>query len=174
MNVDRVLYGSIAEETVRVRVTGGQVGQDRLVADGLAELRPGQRVVLLLTDDDNPLTWCVITATSASLTFGSGTVHGEMSRARPRSDACSTCSTRCRSTCRWISRWERMSWLRIGKGAIVSALRQSLGCCSSQRDQFELGRPVPLATPRAHQLPTMCVQQLSFTIEAGPRLPSRV
>jgi hypothetical protein len=54
--VESVLYGDVSGDTVRVRVDGGQVGQDRLEMHGTAELEPGQRVVLLLIPDDNPLT----------------------------------------------------------------------------------------------------------------------
>lgn len=56
VKVESVLYGDVGGDTVRVRVDGGQVGQDRLVMHGAAELEPGQRVVLLLIPDDNPLT----------------------------------------------------------------------------------------------------------------------
>ena len=56
VSVEHVLYGSVPGDTVRVRVDGGQVGQDRLVMDGAADLEPGQRVVLLLVPHDNPLT----------------------------------------------------------------------------------------------------------------------
>ncbi|MEJ7655047.1 MAG: hypothetical protein WKH64_17790 [Chloroflexia bacterium] len=56
VKVDRVLHGSDVGETVRVRLTGGQVGEVGMMSSAEAELEPGQRVLLLLRHDDNPQT----------------------------------------------------------------------------------------------------------------------
>lgn len=54
--VDRVLRGTLASETVRVRTLGGQVGPDSYREDFDARFAQGQRVLLLLGPDQDPLT----------------------------------------------------------------------------------------------------------------------
>jgi len=56
VRVERVLYGQESAATVRVRVSGGQVGGDRMLSAEGPDLRAGERVVLLLAQDENPMT----------------------------------------------------------------------------------------------------------------------
>lgn len=52
VRIEQILKGSAPSDTIRVRILGGQAGQDRDMDDDAAVLRPGQRMVLLLRDDD--------------------------------------------------------------------------------------------------------------------------
>lgn len=54
--VERVLRGTLPDDTVRVRITGGSVGQDSYIHQSEPVLEEGQRVVLLLVPDDYPAT----------------------------------------------------------------------------------------------------------------------
>ncbi|MDQ3328929.1 MAG: hypothetical protein M3506_10470, partial [Chloroflexota bacterium] len=55
VKVTEVLKGTVSESTVRVRVIGGKVEQDSYDGDRDAQLRPDERVVLLLTAEDTGL-----------------------------------------------------------------------------------------------------------------------
>ena len=56
VKVEKIFYGPESLDTVRVRITGGQVGDDRMLSSAEPDLRAGEKVVLLLARDDNPMT----------------------------------------------------------------------------------------------------------------------
>jgi hypothetical protein len=54
VTIHQALKGAYTAPTVRVRVRGGQVGQDRVEPEARADLRPGERVLLMLNESTIP------------------------------------------------------------------------------------------------------------------------
>lgn len=56
INVDEYIKNPLSSKEVRVRVVGGKVGNDVLIADDEPTFQPGEKVLLYLMKDDNPST----------------------------------------------------------------------------------------------------------------------